>query len=393
MLTLIFPKTELTSAAIPVRWCVDEEALKVSTQDGLNPFILFRIKYNSGHPTSFKLYPLDQFSAYLDVHHPGQVDIEAFLVTSTQNNIDAIRNRLMSNGYDRETAYAFSQYTLWFTSSSFKKEYIIKTYDSSTEHSFDIDPSFFGKELPESVKFFVNRYWYQDKPVDECAQRRRIMLFPITTLWLVLLEGTFRWLWNFLGCMWFWSILVGARPSHLLHPFDEFMDKYDVREMPNLYDWFEQTKYGNLTIVAFGLIPCIPLVYLTTVGVVYWLGSYSLLQALYAGPAWLYLFAGIVCICMAFIYFVIYIPGKWIGNNAPDWVANLHNAIAERFWTMLDKFLDWMERMSAPSERKRELLLCHEENGECLPALTFKDKSVKLIFADIKNKVCRPMRG
>lgn len=393
MLTLIFPKTSLTSASIPVRWCVDEVALDVATSEGLNPYILIRMEYHSGHSPSFKLYPLDQFSAYLDVHHPGQVDIQAFLVTSTQNNKEAIRRTLMSGGYDRETAYAFNKYTIHFGTATFRKMYTIKTFDASEEHSFEIDPSFFGKELPESVKFFVNRYWYQEKPVDECAQRRRLLLFPFTTLLPVLAEATFRWLWNFIGCIWFWSILVGARPGHLLHPFDDIMDKYDVQKMPNLYDWFSKSKYKDSMVMVIGLFPFIPLVYIISVGLVYWRGDYSLLQSLYAGPGWLYLIVSIITIFAAFVYLVFYVPGKWIGKHAPDWIAELSNAIAERFWINLDKFLDWMERVSAPSERKRELLLCHDKNGECLPALTFKDKSVKLIFADIKNKVCRPMRG
>ena len=391
MLTLIFPKTELTSASIPVRWCVDEDALTTTTNEGLSPYILFQIDYHSGHPKSFKLFPLDQFSAYLDIHHPGKVDIQAWLVTATQNSKAAISKLLMStSSYERETAYAFSEYETYFRTTTFNKKYVVKTFDESIEHSFDIDSNLFGKELPEWAKFFINRYWYESKPVDECAQRRRIMLFPFTTLLPLLVETSCRWLWNLWCCVALWLCLIGANPKHLLHPFDGLIDKDVVKDMPTFYDWvLKQPKYSDSFIAWCGLITFTPPVYLVSVGFVHWASDYTWLQCLYAGPGWLW----IAVISLIVVVSAIYFPIVWCKKHVPDAFSTLMYAIAERFWIALDKFIDWMETFQTTSARKRELLLCHDEDGHCLPELTLKDKPATLIFADLKNKVCRPMRG
>lgn len=44
-------------------------------------------------------------------------------------------------------------------------------------------------------------------------------------------------------------------------------------------------------------------------------------------------------------------------------------------------------------DRETALLLCEQNNGECLPEIMLKDKTIRLIYADFKNKVCKPLQG
>lgn len=390
MLTLIFPKTELTSASIPVRWCVDKEGLANATLNGLTPFVLFKINYKF-HPAAFKLFPLDQFSAYLDIHHPGDVMIAAFLVTAEYNSKAAIHRVLIDNTYDREYLQEFCTHRTTVHNHGKKKDVTVSVYDGSFEHKFEIDPSLFGSELPEWAKFFVNRYWYERNPKDECGQRRRIMLFPITTLPIVVVEAIGRWIWNFVFCVVAWMCLVGASPRYLLHPFQRLCSSDDFSRMPSVYSWVDSNpKIPEVFWLL--LVPFTPVVYSISILVACTVANYTLLQALYAGPALLYIISALVMVIGCGLFF----PIKAIRDYAPDMITDAYHAVVNKGWQLIDKLIDWMDARDAQdahAERIRELLLCQDVDGECLPELKIKDKSITLIFADIKNKVCRPMRG
>ncbi len=393
MLTLVFPKTTLTSASIPVRWCVDEETLSNIDFIGLKPFIIFKIKYDTGFPSEYKLFPLDQFSAYLDVHHSGQVIIQATILTAEHNNIKAIRKAFMSSSYQREHLMSFCKYYIDINPKSSDPCIIVTTYDESESHFFEVSSELFGKELPEWLKFYINRYWYEHKPANECDQRRRILLFPFVVLPILICEFILRMLWNIGGCLWYWSILFGAKPSHLLHPFDQFMDQYDVKKMPIFYEWVYNQNwykpYKHSFIIPIGLAPIgIPMVYFLFYIISFSLG-HSVQESLYYNIILYYI---LVALIASFIFLIAF-PCIWIKEHMPTYIAISLLYIVDKIVQFMDKIDDLYVSKPNKLERTRELLLCHDKDGECLPEIKLKDKSVTLIFADIKNKVCRPMRG
>lgn len=393
MLTLVFPKTTLTSASIPVRWCIDEETLSTIDLTGLKPFIIFKIKYNKGFPSEYRLFPLDQFSTYLDIHHSGSVIIQAFIVTAEYNNKNAIRKAFMSSSYEREHLISFSEY--WIDINPKKSDPCINvtTYNDSETHVFEVSSELFGKELPEWVKFYINRYWYENKPVDECAQRRRILLFPFTVLPILICEFILHMLWNIGGCLWYWSVLFGASPKHLIHPFDNFINQHDVRRMPIFYEWVHKQKwyepYKDSLIIPIGLAPiCIPLMYIVFYIISLTIG-YSAQESLYMNIVVYYE----VVLCVTLFVVLIVFPIIWIKEHIPTYIADSVSYIVDKIVRFMDKMDNLYVSKPDKIERTRELLLCHDKDGECLPEIKLKDKSVTLIFADIKNKVCRPMRG
>lgn len=254
----------------------------------------------------------------------------------------------------------------------------------------------FGKELPEWIKFFINRYWYGwVKPKDQCDQRRRIMLFPFTTLPIILIEFILRMIWNTFCTLICWLIGLHVGFKHIFHPFDHILTSTTMSKgtwLLNAVDnsaWMKKHK-SMLAFVA--TIEFIPIVYLFF----YWLAiqaHYTYIEALYASLAlfWIMVIAlallvGIVVLLkIAGAAFDDVLKGKLTG-----WLDNVYFKVVNK----IDVVLNWLESFLADdTERKRTLLLCHEKDGKCLPELTTRDKSFSLLFADIKNKVCKPMRG
>lgn len=400
-LTLVFPKRKLTSASIPVRWCVDAETFTTLSDTGLKPFILIKVHYERGYKPSFHLFPLDQYTAYLDIHYSGQITITGQLMVVEQNHKEAIHKLFMTDSYDRETAYPDTSYDV---SISVRGDYTmlwVKTYDASDEYKFDIDDNLFGKELPEWLKFYVNRYWYINKPKDQCDQRRRLILFPFTTLLLLLVDFIGRTVWNLA------VIIVGllgggyTGVKALLHPFDVgIMGKRDLEQATYIYQVLDRSKWmkdhGEPVLVYIFATSLIPGIYLTFYAIAM-MANFTILEALYASLAIFWMVVIAIAASVGIVVggrFLIYKVGGPAAERAGEWFRNKLDVFVGKTLDALDRFVDWWDNFWADDkEHQRELLLCHDVDGKCLPELSVRDKSFNIIFADIKNKVCKPMRG
>jgi hypothetical protein len=101
----------------------------------------------------------------------------------------------------------------------------------------------------------------------------------------------------------------------------------------------------------------------------------------------------------------LYYSMKWIRAKFELFINNVRNTKFTSFFDRLfDKLVIVIDKIlyadfNTPKsntdlvDTKTALLLCKDVNGQCLPELKLRDKSARLIFADIKNAVCKPMRG
>lgn len=412
MLSLIFPKQELTSASISVRWCLDAESLDKVFSNNHKPFIIFKIHYRTRYRTEFQIFPVDQFSAYLDLHYAGKTEITAFIVTADNNNIDLVYRMFVSNTSDRETLYSNTKYSkIRF---KFESDLVgCETYEMSEQYSFEIDENLFGKELSDTTKFFLNRYWYRDKPKDQCDVRRRLMMWPFTTMIPLFFEFLFRMLWNIAYVFTFWSIGATLSYKHLIHPFSKMVDNYDCRNadwlptiiLKKIYKNQEIPSAVDMLVAAFA-IPLLPLIVFISFMAI-WLNSnlsafndWYLILAYGIGGTYA-IITGLIALVTAIIF---------IANTGTRlftrFISFMEDKCPKFIEVMLDKFFGGIEKINmfmyqlwnrlfpvAYDDHTKSMLICPNDEETCLPPIRFRDKSIKLMFADLKNKVCKPLPG
>ena len=406
MLSLIFKETTLTSASIPVRWCLSPEALEEVEASGRKAFILIKLTYGQGYKPKRYLFPLDQFSAYLDVHRAGPISFQAVVVTVESDNKSILHYGFVADTCDREEAYPHTLFNFEID----HKNYKAKTYDQSESYDFVMPKNLFGAEIPEWTKFYVNRYWYSErnKCQDECEQRRRVMLFFVTTFLILLFEFLGRFLYNLVSTAFAYSILAPVGFTYIRHPFT----KFNLEKTPCLIETLiekRNQKYFSglgLFVLVAPFIPFIALVFMALIslmsdypihiGILVYLGGY------YSAALVVYMLIKLGIVLKRWFNAL----DKFLSNNVSNVIENMIGCVVGGIGALATGFLFvctapfmWLLNRIEPEaeyhkvERTRALLTCPEKDGQCLPPISVRDKSARLIFADIKNKVCKPMQG
>ena len=416
MLTLVFPKKELTSASIQIRWCLDSQTLQKIEATQRKPFILIKLDYTkrSQSKADYQLFPLGQYTSYIDLHFSGPVSISAVIVTASCNSKYAIERCFLYNTYDRNDVYENTEYLIKVTEDPNVGvlERTVNTFDISPSYKFDIDSSLFGKELSARQKFYVNRYWYSEKHKckDECDQRRRLMLFPFTTLPILIVEFLARFLFNLSATLAHWSILVPVTTKYICHPFT----KFEVEDTEHLFTkvcgkidqkYSQEWYHGIFLFLSIPFIPLLALIAIITIDCNTKNILRQLISTYFIGAYDFELIIVLAAIVSTFSLTQAKKLGSYLNKKLPKVAINILDSVLNVFEHIFEGFLKiafypviiiekFMYKEDITSEeRHRSLLTCDDNTGSCLPELKASDKSVKLIFADLKNKVCKPLRG
>lgn len=390
MLKLVLPKKELTSASIPVRWFLDEQALMDINKTGLTPYICFNVYYERGRKSARHLFPLDQLSAYLDVHYPGTIKIMAAVVTSDKNRKSDIAKCFVADTCNKQYLYSNTAYD----ADKLGLKAIVRTYDASNGLSIEVAEKLFGKELTAWSKFFVNRYWYRNKPIDECDQRRRLILFPFTTLPVLILDFLLREIRSVATTLLQWLFFYHFNLNNIIHPFshDYDLDRDSSYIVKNIYDKFKIKKIGISTAVAIStpIMPVILIAEMFIIGEVHDKDIFTLFKVIAFNYSTL-------IIGFIFWWTAINIIVKPVSNFIElitDKIMRFISTKSSLISPVIDKIdalIDNTVHITVSRNLKTSPLLRGKD--ESLPVIKLRDKSFRLIFADIKNSVCKPMQG
>jgi len=182
MLRLVVNSPESSEPVIPVRWCLDQEAIRrLADMEAVEPQIVISIM-NDKREIDRVVAPLDQALAYVEFRNPGVNTLRAFIAWHEKGQAWRLKDHFMvrnsrrglikrtlywqhDNEFDPKQAGMYTQRITWLTGVNDNNEHVA-TLD------VNVPKEFFAAEPPEWEKRWVN-LWYQYQPVDQCDYRRR----------------------------------------------------------------------------------------------------------------------------------------------------------------------------------------------------------------------------
>ena len=213
LLQLVFP-TELTSASLQVRWCLDAELLQTIRLTQKTAYVCISVCY-SNRARDVHIYPLSQLQAYVPIHKAGESTMRATIAYSDVENKRDIEKCFVIKSVDRQFLESDTEYCPSYLS----LKGTVKTLSSSELYDLEIGPEAFGKPIPKWLSPYINMYWYRDSPIDDCDRRQRMMRFPFTTLPILTVHFLYRELLALF--IIFTALLFGVwikSPGSLRHP-------------------------------------------------------------------------------------------------------------------------------------------------------------------------------
>ena len=431
MLELVIGKESgvIDNASIPIRWCIDTETME-KLKDHKNVKILIQVKYDQWTEDRF-MVKLSNYMTYVPCRRAGEVEISAYLVYAESEK--------RSLNYALDTVFMMrdgAKYTRGFNiDCPIGKELYIKHDDVSFGHcsmleivhdtyKVNIPKNVFGKELPKWFDDLVNRY-LSSKTYDECGKRKRVMGFLFVRSWFMMLDALaseLRMIAMFgMALMFGWYHITLKR---LKHPFKEGWEcwskilKNDVKsknivelmydithaKAKKKYKTYEQNYipkfFGQLAAAAS--LPMIPVIYagyvvlgITTVGMPL---EIALITPFLTNTAILI----VLGICTVFIGGII--AGLvWIFNILVDKfsLGTIVNWIIDPIFNTFDWIVEkslllekWINDFFDRRDLKKELLTCNGDANSVttdIKKIPLKERSIQLMYLDIKNKVCKPM--
>lgn len=414
---------EIKNASIPITWCLDKETLE-RLSEVKKPQMLFELEYEDGYTTKDRfLEKLSDYMAYIPCRKPGKVKISAYIVSSTTTLRS--QNTILKKVFLKKDGYYFDysvddrdlDYEYHYDTKNKDNDYAIIHEKTESPHTISIPKHVFGKELPPWFKFAVNRY-LENQTFDQCHQRQRIISLVLFRMYPLIIE-TIYWELRLLG-IYLISFLLGfyhINMSRIFRPFKDsrikafIITKQDLKSdciidiliqfFKKIVDKFKIKFVGRdmLSYWATGfLAPVVPIVYIAyiTAGL-FFLQSYDynpLLLIILPFIANFVLVLGIMLISIIVIAAISIGIIIWKKISIPSFDFGFFDWV-DRCTTRLLKFEMWIYSFFEKNENlKEELLTC---NGDAksvvanIKRIPLKERSVSLIFSDIKNHVCKPM--
>jgi len=429
MLELVVGKEDGTidNASVPIRWCIDNETLEKAQKDG-NMKILIQVKYDHYTEDRF-LHKLTSYMTYVPLRRSGDVEICAYIVTAkskkrsknhTFNTIFTARSgSKFAYNIDLDRDIGDRILVDWSDENSDSCTIVDKVHDY---YKIKIPENVFGAELPKWFDKIVNRY-LESKTNDECHRNRRVITFFMFRVWVVAIEALISEL-RMLS-MFFLVFMLGwfhVSLKRLGKPFVDGWNKSgeilaeDVKSK-NVLTFFYDASFKwlrkfyptpeskvickNVSVLfALMFLPTVPLAYsLYLVISVEVLGIPFNVLALFMPLIINTLLIFVVLLCMsifvgivsALIWFwellptpnfsIIFKPFTFVG----DLIVNTIFAI-EKWYN--DKF-------NKNAALKKELLTCNGDANSVttdIKKIPLFERSPTLIYLDVKNKVCKPMK-
>jgi hypothetical protein len=375
------------SGAIPVTWCVSKEYIKEIGEDALvdrrvvlvsaplRPGVL--CKDNAEWRT---VADVKDMMAYVTFLRSGSNRIFAFL-TSRYNDLDRVfqSSRSGEGKWEHNILSYYNQKEnddLCPCDGSFLIQAQIATLD------IDLPKECFAKPPPEWLSNIANWFW-QYKPIDQCAFRRRVLLsvfpFPIAPI-LALLSMVLRFIVAF-GCTLVacrgvnWTPVIHPTTWSIFSIFDDIKGSYLI--FPKL----------PLT-MRYGFVGVGPILFLTGIAYLFgldlWIGVHIYM---------LFLLGLLTLVVCTIGFTVLVVSIVWIMTKL--WSIGFLQSISKA----LDrKLVEWRKQREAEDEawakqralEEAELLECYAQNFRKMRDLPKRKRTLKLRFKGTKARVCRP---
>jgi len=411
----------IDNPSIPVRWCLTKELLDYIRDNKYHsPQILIQVQYI--HITSFNseyvgreerhLFSLDQFVAYIPLSRAGQVKINAFIIGLKEGELKCYSRAFLATDTDGNyLRYHFEHEDEVLTKSIISKTQIpIEIIARVFDFNINVPEELFGKKPPTWLLSLVNRY--QDKTlVDQCALRRRLIMFPFKYLLMIIPEAFFRVIGIVIAhlCLWF----VGFRnlsfdywKHPLLYGWDYFKDSGFSHQIQRI-GAFEDLTIPKAFFSAFNILYRIPIIYLLSVGLIpHFTESVTwevLIATLLLGPATIVLVITIVVAIVALIVGIFFGAKKLLSpvftNKTFTKIVDIISIPFIKFQDIVERIAIWIEdranQENADKLVKLEKYLTCNGDPHSVTAdvdlIPFKDQTTTLRYTNFKNKVCKPL--
>ena len=358
---------------------------------------------------------------YIPCRRSGKIKINAYIIEGSSNihtNKSSIKNSILKKDglcyiwdldltnndklFDVDTNKIDSDYTK-----------VITTVESS--YTIDLPKEVFGKEMPNWFKGLVNRY-LENQTVDECHRNRRIMTFFMFRIWFVFVEIILLELKMILG--YFTAFMIGfyyINIKRLLHPIKDGTNlNYDFLSndikgnniLEIIYDFTKTSTILNyvpnkinsisniFVLFSLPLVPLVYTIYVISIGVIFEFSLHLMWMPFVAN--FIIVSAGVmlVLICSGFWSCIVWLS-KLITptKHKSEWVIT--RMFFKCILTITTGFYKFIELFESNKKLKKELLTCNGDANNVttdIKKIPFKERSINLIYLDIKNNVCKPMR-
>jgi hypothetical protein len=413
----------IDNASIPVRWCLTKPLLDaINESDYINPQVLIQVEYLSNYVkgaepyvahTDRHLFSLDQFIAYIPLSRAGAVNVSAFLVGITEGETKCYARALLDrrDSYDYRLDNLDTRLYVSGWSRSLDRDVQIDFIAKALDYKLQIPAEVFGKKPPAWIMNLINRYG-NGKLVDQCALRRQMMLFPLKAPF-ILVEAVLRF-----TSMVIWYLMLAFAgfkdipASMMVHPLTYWAGDFGRREMTYYTTNAEYSSmgFGKLWVNGLWLIHRIPVLLVSVIGV--WVyGAFAALPAIVLtqtqfvfmvvlAPTLTYLAASLCAGLALAITLGVIALHKLVGHV--KLVAGIVKVIAAPFIFIEKCYYGTVQLLEQHEVRKRKLALARSERYlTCnnnphgvtadVSAIPLADQSVKLMYNNFKNKVCKPL--
>ena len=414
----------IDNASIPVRWCLTKPLLDaINESDYINPQVLIQVEYLSNYNnfdgeyvahTDRHLFSLDQFIAYIPLSRAGQVNVSAFLVGITEGESKCYARSLLDrhgNGSSYWIENLDTRTSGYVYSRSLDRDVQIDFIAKALDYKLQIPEEVFGKKPPAWIMNLVNRYG-NGKLVDQCALRRQMMLFPLKAPF-ILAEAVLRF-----ASMVLWYLMLAFAgfkdipASMMLHPLTYWAGDFGSRDMTyyTTNAGWGSMGIGKLWVNGLWVIHRIPVLLVAVIsvwvyGAVSALPTIVLTQTQFAlmlvlSPTLTYLAASLCAGLALGITLGGIALHKLVGHV--KLVAGIVKVIAAPFIFIEKCYYSTIQLLEQHEVRKRKMALARSEryltcnnnpNGVTadVSAIPLADQSVKLMYNNFKNKVCKPL--
>ena len=417
----------IDNASIPVRWCLTKKLLdKINDSGYYSPQICIQVEYLTkveyysktdeyvAYQDERHLFSLNQFIAYVPLSRPGRIRINAYILGIREGELGCYgKGILRKDDYDRYSCdYLDTKTKIFVNSTKLRKSIIIDIIAKALEYDLIIPKDIFGKKPPQWILDLINRY--QDTYlVDQCQLRRRYMFFPIKLLFIIP-EAVIRessTLIALLALVMFGYVQLPW--SYLKHPLIYSIlsiDRDDLQHYVETIDWSGDIENWDLLKRGLKVVYRVPLIWLFSIVIIAALKplissiTLPMIQSwilMILSPLIIYVF---VIVIIAVIMVGIQI-GKWIGRGIPIksitkekikyWFCMPFIFIGRLCDRLIIKLEDWEnERNKADLLKMERYLTCNNDPHSVtadVDEIPFKDRTITLIYYNIKNKVCKPL--
>ena len=397
---LVTNSQKLGRAVIPLRWClVPEEIAFLREQRIENPH-LFLVIVNNKKEVDRQLIPIGKMMTYLSFRHPGENTVFATIVWRVLN-YRSLKSRYLGKNYSGD--------------------YFILPYDSDENTlagtdgygldaiTVNVSPEFFSPEPKPWEKWWVNLWWFETKPKDQCQfKKRRFLAYsiqPIAVLVFIVVIVLFR----FLTALWWLGVRTRApvKLSAIVHPFR--YTSYDVWYAANDYyggrDFYKMDK--NKKLRPMFLLAFKPYLILLVAAILFLVDT--LLVPGYDVPMlWKYLLLSVVTIAVltVTVFLLVFIFGM-VGLIIEEVIKGRDSKSKKRGKQQEKeaKAARAKKLAAEAAQRAVEAKLKELENEfkliSCnggpliteLEALPKEKRTIHLRFMDLKARMCKPFAG